>query len=132
LSTAALCASGKAVTSVDIAPCEPHATKLRIAYPNWTFIQGHSLEVDLPSCDLLFIDGEHTYGAVRAELMRFELTAKRWIVLHDTETFRHQGKDGSKPGLEMAILDFVNDDTDRWGYLLQLPHNNGLTILDRR
>jgi len=137
LSTAALCASGKPVTSVDIAPCEPHATKLRIAYPNWTFIQEHSLQTelfkDLREVDLLFIDGEHTYRTVRAELCKFAPMVWKWIALHDTHTFASKGKDGTTPGLQDAILDFMNNDQDgEWEYVLNLTHNNGITLLGRR
>jgi len=133
LSTAALCASKKTVTSVDIGPCEPDATVMRVAYPNWTFVQEHSLKVELPdngySIDMLFIDGEHTYRAVSAELEKYAPNVSKWIVLHDTETFAHKGKDGSADGLMDAIQEFILPGT--WRVMLHLRHNNGLTILER-
>lgn len=133
LSTAALCASGKPVTSVDIAPCEPHATMLHVAYPNWTFIQKHSLKVEPQPCDMLFIDGEHTYRTVRAELAKFHEHVGEWIVLHDTETFANKGKDGTTPGIMDAVVEFLeNEAGGLWDWTLHLTHNNGLTILRRR
>jgi len=79
---------------------------------------------------MLFIDGEHTYRQVKAELEKFGESVVRWIVLHDTETFAHKGKDGSTPGLMDAINEFV-EGGNGWKKMLHLTHNNGLTILER-
>ena len=134
LSTAALCASKKRVTSIDIDRCEPHATILHVAYPNWKFIHGDSLKVvimdNFNAIDMLFIDGEHTYRQVKAELEKFGESVVRWIVLHDTETFAHKGKDGSEPGLMTAIHEFTEPGSE-WKVMLHLKNNNGLTILER-
>jgi len=129
-STAALCASGKPVTSYDISPCEPHATRLRNEYKNWTFIVGNSMKVVIPKCDLLFIDGEHTYRTLFTELMKHGERVTTWIALHDTETFAMVSKDKSKPGLREAILDFT-ERYPEWVIVFELPNNNGLTLLER-
>ena len=133
VSAAAFCAAGKSVTSIDIDPCEPHVSRLRAEYPNFQFIQGDSRMMQIPRCDLLFIDGEHTYETVLRELTEHSPKVLDYIVLHDTETFADHGKDGSKPGLRAAIDRFLRSQTfpDRFERLLHLPHNNGLTILKR-
>lgn len=135
LSTAALCASRNKVTSYDIDKCEPHATMLRVEYSNWTFHHKSSLEVEIPECDLLFIDGEHKHDTVLAELRRHASRARKWIVLHDTHTFAKHDKGGGGKGLKPAIDTFIEEDayhTGSFERLFAFPHNNGLTVLERR
>jgi len=129
-SATAFCATGKPVTSIDIERCEPHVTQMRKAYPQFSFVRGDSLEVGPRGCDLLFIDGQHTYRQVLAELELYGPHVRRYIALHDTVTFASIGKDGSKPGLVSAIDEFLAKNTD-WNAVLDLPHNNGLMILER-
>lgn len=130
VSTSAFCAAGCRVTSYDILPCEPHLSRFKKVHPDLEFIRADSRKVTIPKCNLLFIDGEHTYKTVRAELMRHGQRANPWIALHDTETFGRKGKDGSKPGLRQAIDEFLAEN-ENWSLHLHLPNNNGLTLLAR-
>ncbi len=56
---------------------------------------------------------------------------RKWIILHDTETFGEKGEAESERGLNYAIREFLmaNDD---WMELQRYTNNNGLTILQRR
>lgn len=132
VSATALCTTGKPVTSYDIDRCALDVIKLSKMAPNFKFVQGSSLEVTIPECGLLFIDSLHTYKQLRQELSRHHSKAAKFIVMHDTEVFGHKGKDGSKPGLQEAIHDFLKGDGDGWIWDLHLINNNGLTVLRRR
>jgi len=74
---------GGHVWSIDIEPCD-FARSLFEGNPRWTFIRGDSKEVfvDLRHIDLLFIDGDHSYEGVLADLRLYGPLA-RTIALHD-------------------------------------------------
>jgi len=126
VSATALCASGKPVTSYDVADCRKHAKRLKALAPNFTFIRANSLEVTIPDCELLFIDTLHTFAQLLAELRRHSGKVGKWIVIHDTKTFGEKGQDGKMPGLFGAIWAMM-----AWPVHLHLTNNNGLTILRR-
>lgn len=132
VSTTALCSTDKPVHSYDIADCRPHSVSLCRAAPKFRFIRADSLQVEIPECELLFIDSLHTYKHLREELRRHAPRCMKWIALHDTQTFGSIGKDGSKPGLMKAILEFLEQEGREWTLLLHLTNNNGMTILQRR
>lgn len=69
--------------SVDTDPCE-FARGLFEGHPQWTFVHGDSRNVTgLPGeIDLLFVDGDHSYEGVLADLMNFGPRAHT-IMLHD-------------------------------------------------
>ena len=81
-----------------------------------------SLEYTIGTCDLLFIDTDHTYGQLKAELNRHSKSVTRWIAMHDTETF---------PGCMVACNEFLRENAQQWAMLLHHSHNNGLTVLER-
>lgn len=130
VSTTALCTAGKPVISYDIAPCMKHARKLERLAPNFAFVHASSLDVELAKCDLLHIDSLHTHHQLIRELSIHADAVSKWIVLHDTETFAHVGKDGSKPGLMDAITEFF-EPRPEWKIHLHLRNNNGLTVMKR-
>lgn len=143
VSTSAFLAGGAHVHSYDIDKnCKKHVRRLAHEYPDtFEFKVGDSTEVDIPECDLLFIDTDHTYRTTLLELERHEVKVKRWIVLHDTHTFgkvdrpksKHAAKDGAPQGIMNAVRHFlVHYYGLNWRPLLQLPNNNGLLILERR
>jgi predicted O-methyltransferase YrrM len=120
-------AHGGHVWSVDVVPaCE----KVFAGHPQWTFLVGDSRNPKIGSVpeklDLLFLDTEHTYAQVSAEL---ELWAPRvckggMILIHDTETF---------PPVKKALADFCT----RHGWEPKFRTNgNGLGVvrvpLDRK
>jgi hypothetical protein len=87
----------------------------------WRFEIGDSNKIDIPVCDMLFIDTEHTRECLTAELDRHEERVRKKIILHDTVTFPD-------------LLDVVNRklvDPGRWKILEHHTNNNGLTVLER-
>lgn len=132
VSATALATAGKMLTCIDIDPCTTAVRKLNVLAPNFNFLQRDSLNVQIPSCDLLHIDSLHTYKQLFSELQKHAPRCRKWIAMHDTETFAHKGKDGSKPGLKDAIDHFLDSETGKpWRHLLSLCNNNGMTILER-
>lgn len=93
------------------------------------FLPGDSRQVDPLDCDLLFIDTLHTGEQLAAELQRHAPACRRWIALHDTETFGEVGE-GGRPGLLPALRDFLARHTD-WFVMSHDRANNGLTVLSR-
>lgn len=87
------------------------------------------LSVDIEETDLLFIDTKHTYEQLSQELTRHAPRVRRWIVLHDTETFGTCGEDGLEPGIWRAVEEFVAKGT--WSVFQRFSHCNGLTVLVR-
>ena len=61
-------------------------------------VESSSLDVELPEHDLLFIDSEHTYTQLNAELTLHGHLAQKYIVLHDTTLF---------PDLNRAVNEFL-------------------------
>lgn len=71
--------------------------------------------------DLVFIDTDHNYPTLTAELDRHHAMTTRWLIMHDTETY---------PGCMDAVKDFLKRERS-FRLLHHFPHNNGLTILER-
>lgn len=105
---------------------------------------------DRPMCDVLFIDTLHTYEQLLRELRMWASdlpdydantersyvrpAVRRYVVLHDTETFGEVGEDGYAPGLRAAVNDWLaqeNSKSVRWRILHDFKHNNGLMVLER-
>lgn len=84
---------------------------------------------DISETDLLFLDNEHTYANLTFELETCADRVKRYILIHDTETFGEIGEDGGK-GLKIAIDDFL-ENRPEWNLQNHATNNNGLTILSR-
>ena len=89
------------------------------------------LKADIGITDMLFVDTFHTASQLRQELNRHADKVKKWIILHDTETFGEKGEAGFELGLNYAIYDFLNDH-DEWFELNRYTNNNGLTVLKRK
>lgn len=82
---------------------------------DFTFIKGDTRKIDIDKTDLLFIDTDHTYEQLSAELKRHAKKVKKYIVLHDTE---------SCPEMLPAI-----DELKGWKVHKHYSNNNGLTVL---
>lgn len=136
VSTSAFLSADAHVTSFDIDKrvCRPFVQRLAKDYPNtFTFKEGDSRKVEIPECDLLFIDTDHTEATTLQELCLHEMHVETWIVLHDTESFGHKDRPpGKGNGVMSAIDTFLEMPGDNWMQWLHLPNNNGLTILKRR
>lgn len=85
--------------------------------------------VVIEETDLLFIDTFHSYWQLRCELKFHAGKARKWIVLHDTESYGVTGEDGGPYGLGDALKEFLERGTFR--IVLHRRNNNGLTVLER-
>jgi hypothetical protein len=112
---------------------------------DFEFIVGDVLEMEIEETDLLFIDTLHTYNQLSLELRAHESRVKRWIILHDTETYGERDEvfyedakisdkvkniNVSKSGLRLAVSDFLRDFKE-WQIKEHFSNNNGLTVLER-
>ncbi len=80
--------------------------------------------------DLLFIDTWHVREQLAVEL-RYAASVRRFIVLHDTETFGVRGESAGHEGLWPAVAAFLKANSE-WEVAHIFQHNNGLTVLRRR
>lgn len=96
---------------------------------NFEFRIGDSRSAVIEPTDMLFIDTKHTGEQLAAELANAAGKVRRWIVLHDTETFGEVGEDGG-PGLTYALRDFMRANP-QWSVVKNDPKNNGLMILSQ-
>ena len=95
------------------------------------YIIASSLDAhDMEETDLLFIDSLHTHAQAAAEMTMHRHRVRRYIVLHDTETFGQRGEDGGL-GLWPAVEEFVAKHPD-WSIRNRFYHDNGLTVLERK
>lgn len=128
-----LAAAPKKLVTYDMNPeCAKTHEKLMAMCPESTqfeFICDDTRKVRIEQTDLLFIDTRHTYGQLAAELKNGH-RVKKFIILHDTETFGSTGEGGEK-GLSLAIIEFLKK-TKKWQVAAHYSNNNGLTILERR
>ena len=82
--------------------------------------------------DLLFIDTLHTYTQLIQELTIHSGNVKKYIIMHDTQTFKNRGESGNlEKGLMDAVEKFVNENNN-WEIEKIYINNNGLTILKRK
>jgi hypothetical protein len=106
------------------------------------FVQMSSLEYEMPTVDLLFIDTWHDYLQLKMELFRHHSKVQKYIILHDTTTygFKDEGfyHDYENPrpetnlpkGLNPAIDEFLFANRE-WKLWEKKTNNNGLTILKK-
>lgn len=91
-----------------------------------SYTQGNSLELEIPEVDMLFIDTDHEYEQLSAELARHHSKVKKYIAFHDTFTYGlHKQK-----GLLSAIIEFMQLHPE-WKFKHYTTENNGLTVIER-
>lgn len=134
VSTAAwISAHPQTVVCYDIQRCaevdalERAALAANIAF---SFLKQNVLLATIDPTDLLFIDTLHTYDQLRQELALHADKARKYIVLHDTETFGKVGEGGTQ-GLWPAVTEFLAARPE-WTVLERRTNNNGLTVLGRK
>ena len=88
---------------------------------NFTFRLADTLNTEIPEVDLLFIDTYHNYQQLKKELELHSDKAKKYLVFHDTVSF----KDELVPAIEELLEKGV------WKVKKIYNRNNGLTILER-
>lgn len=128
----------KNVTSIDIDPM-PNIVASVKEYAdsigsNWTFLCKDSRIEPIEETDFLFIDGEHSYNAVKRELELHGSRVRRYIGFHDVVSFASRNENpketGSKfiEGIVPAIFEFL-EENPWWEIDYYSPYCNGLLIL---
>jgi len=97
---------------------------------DFEFVLGNTLLIEIPECDLLFIDTLHDYTQVKKELNLHSGKVKKYIIFHDTEYFKEKGETPGEPGILKAIEEFLISNPE-WSVCEKLQNNNGLTIIKR-
>ncbi len=96
---------------------------------DFEFKIANSLEVDIPECDVLFIDTKHTGEQVYKELTRHGGKVRKRIAFHDTQIFGYKGEDGSA-GLLPGITQFIRQNRE-WQTVYHVENNHGFTVISR-
>jgi len=129
--SAILAARPKTYISYDIRDYGPRklyediASNLNI---DFRFILASSIEIDIESTEMIFIDSWHTFDHKTKELERHNFNISKYILIHDTRTCGHVGEDGSKPGYLQAIRNFLLK-YENW-YLKEIKQDgNGIVVL---
>jgi len=135
--------SPKKYVGIDIDPIEkwdasaPELLKRGAEQRNidYKFIQSDDLDPriirTLPNFDLIFIDTLHTYDQVKKELEAYHSKANKYIMLHDTTSFRYGGFEDDLIGIWPAITEFLNKHPE-WELWESLPSWPGMTILKKK
>lgn len=133
---AILVASPVWLVSVDIElfPTMPYIHELAVNEGiDFTIITADDLTIEIPVCDILFIDTLHTYHQLSQELVLHGNQALQYIVFHDTVSFAYSDEQPTgelKKGLNPAINEFVKANS-HWKEATHYDNCNGLTILYR-
>lgn len=107
---------------------------------DYKFIQANVLDIEIEQTDLLFLDTFHAYRQLSKELAKFHSKVNKYIILHDTETYKLTDETNYEElgeewkaqgiGLQKAIDEFLEQHSE-WKIKEVLKNNNGLTILER-
>lgn len=88
--------------------------------------------IDIPPCDLLFLNTRHTADQVYRELRFFSPIVKRYIVLHNTQIYGERGEGHSDQaqvaGILVAVRKFLRDNPV-WSVVYHTQDQYGLTVL---
>lgn len=135
VSTAAwIAARPKTLVCYDVQRCPEVDLLERVARGigiGFTFRSQDVLKATIEPTDMLFIDTVHTYEQLRQELALHAGKARKYIVLHDTETFGQVGELPGTRGVWPAVEEFLAAHTE-WNICERRINNNGLTVLERR
>lgn len=102
----------------------------------WAFVQDNSQTNVIQQTDFLFIDGEHSYEAVRKELDRHHSKVNKFIGFHDVVSYATRNENpaqtgsGFIEGIVPAIFEFLWTHPE-WKVDYYSPFNNGLLILSK-
>lgn len=105
-------------------------------YPFFHFHAGNIRALqDIPDCDILFIDSEHTAEQITFEL-GFAHRVRRLILMHDTVTCGTEDWIGNNPqnrrpgGILGPIRHFLEAHPE-WRVVADFKHSHGLMVLSR-
>jgi len=88
---------------------------------DFEFALANSLEINIDTCDLLFIDTVHKYDHCLAELNRHGEKAQKYIVLHDPSDW---------PGVFEAVATYLHYNR-QWHIVEHCNRGSGLLVLER-
>lgn len=88
-----------------------------------TFTSADSLSVDIPLCDMMFLDTFHTYEHLYLELIKHTPKVSKYLLIHDTD-------EPICPGMFCAIEDFLMSNS-YWRLADRYTDRPGLTVLER-
>jgi hypothetical protein len=86
--------------------------------------------LDIPECDLLFINTRHTADQLWSELTRYAPRVHRRIVLFATQLFAERGEDGTSAGMFPALRKYLKEN-QQWSVIYHTDDNNGLTVISK-
>lgn len=104
------------------------ASKAKISFE---FRKENTLDVEIEETDLLFIDTTHTYAHLKAELECHASKVRKFIAIHDTESFGEIGEDKTTPGEKASVSEFLAAHPE-WVQKEHIVISNGLTVLERK
>lgn len=96
---------------------------------DYQFHIGDTTKIEIEECDLLFIDTLHRYEQMKKELEIHGNKAKKYLLFHDTTSFRTDGEGGGI-GIYPAIMEFLQQNK-HWIIEKEFTNNNGFLILKR-
>lgn len=131
---ALLCSEYKTLRSYDLY-LDSRVTELfNIARENGrdcSYEVADTLKLEIEPTDLLFIDTDHTYPQLSAELKRHHTKVRKYIAFHDTYTFGLGNRENDNLGLLTAIMEFMQENPE-WKVVYHTTENNGFTILEKK
>ena len=134
-STVALLVSGcKKVYSYDVILTENARMVKQAADEDgirFKLIEKDNLKVKIKRTDMLFIDTDHWYGQIKAELEHHHKRVRKWIIMHDTETFGLINPFDGRPGMKAAIYEFLEEHPE-WTIKEHITIGHGLTVLEKK
>ena len=129
--TAILAGQPRTFTTYDVNPHDgvPGLYEMR-GRTDFKQVVQNDLEIEPVSCDMLFIDTNHTGEQLFAELTRHADGVRKWIVMHDTEGFATWDGYFGKPGLWPGLWKFSRVH-ECWRFAHVTRESWGLTVLER-
>jgi hypothetical protein len=94
-------------------------------------INKDNLKIKIKKTDLLFIDTDHWYGQIKAELIQHHTRVRKWIIMNNTETFGLVNPFDGRPGMKHAIYEFI-EEFPEWKVKDHFVEGHGLTILEKK
>lgn len=124
---ALLSGAPKRMVSYDVVSPSEHGARIEDVYEvanenaiSYEFRIQSSLDAEIESTELLFIDTLHTYDQLSAELSRHADKASKYIICHDSSAC---------PEVKMAIEDFLAKPDCNWSVEKEMTEWPGLLIM---
>ena len=97
---------------------------------DFEFIKANVLEIEIEETDFLFLDTWHVYEQVRDELKLHSPKVKKYIGFHDIVSWGEFGETSGHKGINYAIDEFLENNSE-WKIKEKFLNNNGLLIIER-